>query len=82
MRLETKKVTEGTDYELQERQEAKEKEKKCYRNVCQEKIKSYYSTDIAFAALKIGKLLCTIQSVPGAKILIHYWKKKLTLEII
>ena len=28
MRLETKKVPEGTDYELQERQEAKEKEKK------------------------------------------------------
>ena len=32
-------------------------------------------TEIAFAVLKIGKILCTNQSVPGAKILIHYQKK-------
>ena len=31
------------------------KKKKIYRNVCQKKMKSYYSTEIAFAVLKIGK---------------------------
>lgn len=60
---------------MSSKREAKEKEKKIYRNVCQKKIKSYYSIKIAFAVLKIGKLLYTIESVPSAKILIHYQKK-------
>lgn len=60
-------VSEGTDNELQERQEAKEKEKK--KCVPREKKDRYYSTEIAFVVLKIGKLLCTIQSVPGVKVL-------------
>ena len=75
MRLETKKVPEGTDYELQERQEAKEKEKKNLQKCMPKENEKLLHTEIAFAVLKIGKILCTNQSVPGAKILIHYQKK-------